>query len=88
MLKQEPDEDGPRNIQKVPSLSDLSDPEASLGESFTNNNYIYLRKMTISIVLKFTYEYQLDVAVNLKQAQNLCTIIFNDQFGMPFNMIF
>uniref|UniRef100_A0A6E8W800 Uncharacterized protein n=1 Tax=Anopheles coluzzii TaxID=1518534 RepID=A0A6E8W800_ANOCL len=30
-LKQEPLDDGPiRNIQKVPSLSDLSDPEASL----------------------------------------------------------
>ncbi|KAL1385365.1 hypothetical protein pipiens_000401, partial [Culex pipiens pipiens] len=35
-LKQEPMDEGPphhgRNIQKVPSLSDLSDPEASLGE--------------------------------------------------------
>uniref|UniRef100_A0A182VPR1 Uncharacterized protein n=1 Tax=Anopheles minimus TaxID=112268 RepID=A0A182VPR1_9DIPT len=33
-LKQEPLDDGPiRNIQKVPSLSDLSDPEASLGDA-------------------------------------------------------
>lgn len=31
LLKEEP-EDGPRSMQKVPSLSDLSDPEASLGE--------------------------------------------------------
>lgn len=35
-LKQEPMDEGPphhgRNIQKVPSLSDLSDPEASLGK--------------------------------------------------------
>lgn len=30
-LKEEP-EDGPRSMQKVPSLSDLSDPETSLGE--------------------------------------------------------
>lgn len=33
LLKEEP-EDGPRNMQKVPSLSDLSDPEASLGEYY------------------------------------------------------
>ncbi|KFB46296.1 ETS-like protein pointed, isoform P2/D-like protein [Anopheles sinensis] len=33
-LKQEPLDDGPiRNIQKVPSLSDLSDPEASLDKA-------------------------------------------------------
>lgn len=32
LLKEEPDDDRPRNFQKVPSLSDLSDPEASLGE--------------------------------------------------------
>lgn len=30
-VKEEP-EDGPRSMQKVPSISDLSDPEASLGE--------------------------------------------------------
>lgn len=33
LLKEEP-EDGPRSMQKVPSLSDLSDPENSLGECF------------------------------------------------------
>lgn len=32
LLKEEPDDDGQRSFQKVPSLSDLSDPEASLGE--------------------------------------------------------
>lgn len=32
LLKEEPDDDRPRSFQKVPSLSDLSDPEASLGE--------------------------------------------------------
>lgn len=30
-MKEEP-EDGPRSMQKVPSLSDLSDPENSLGK--------------------------------------------------------
>lgn len=38
ILKQEP-EDGPRNMQKVPSLSDLSDQEASLGKC--NYNFMY-----------------------------------------------
>lgn len=31
LLKEEPEDGGPRSIQKVPSLSDLSDPEASSG---------------------------------------------------------
>lgn len=31
LLKEEP-EDAPRSMQKVPSLSDLSDTEASLGK--------------------------------------------------------
>lgn len=31
MIKEEPDDCGIRSIQKVPSLSDLSDPENSLG---------------------------------------------------------
>lgn len=34
-IKSEPQEaDEPRAMQKVPSLSDLSDPESSLGEFF------------------------------------------------------
>lgn len=32
LLKEEPEDGGLRSIQKVPSLSDLSDPEASLGK--------------------------------------------------------
>lgn len=32
LLKEEPDDDRQLSFQKVPSLSDLSDPEASLGE--------------------------------------------------------
>lgn len=31
-IKEEPEECGVRSIQKVPSLSDLSDPENSLGK--------------------------------------------------------
>lgn len=32
-LKEEPEDGGMRSVQKVPSISDLSDPEASLGKS-------------------------------------------------------
>lgn len=39
LLKEEPEDNGMRSIQKVPSLSDLSDPEASLGK-YTMSNIV------------------------------------------------
>lgn len=52
-IKEEPDDCGIRSIQKVPSLSDLSDPENSLGKS-TNRLFHSLKhftKLTHSIVV-------------------------------------
>lgn len=40
LLKEEPDDDRQLSFQKVPSLSDLSDPEASLGECCVILQYI------------------------------------------------
>lgn len=48
LLKEEP-EDGPRSMQKVPSLSDLSDPENSLGK--------FILLFVFSFKLNFTFVY-------------------------------
>lgn len=40
LLKEEP-EDGPRSMQKVPSLSDLSDPENSLGKFYLTISFYF-----------------------------------------------
>lgn len=50
MIKEEPEDCGIRSIQKVPSLSDLSDPENSLGKcSYFLSNPFFRRDLELKI---------------------------------------